>query len=51
LRGKEEESRRLMEKEAAQLVRAALTKTVELSPDKIDDALIAKAVQAAKKIA
>lgn len=45
LRGKEEESRRGMEREAATLVRAAIAKTVELSPEKIDDALIARAVK------
>jgi F-type H+-transporting ATPase subunit b len=44
LRSQEEESRRAMEKEAAALVRLAITRTVELSPEKIDDALIAKAV-------
>jgi predicted secreted Zn-dependent protease len=49
LRSQEEESRRAMEKEAAALVRLAITKTVELSPEKIDDALIAKAVGEAKQ--
>jgi len=49
LRSQEEESRRAMEKEAAALVRAAITRTVELSPEKIDDALIAKAVGEAKQ--
>jgi hypothetical protein len=44
LRSQEEESRRALEKEAAVLVRAAIVRTVELSPEKIDDALIAKAV-------
>jgi F-type H+-transporting ATPase subunit b len=48
LRSQEEESRRAMEKEAAELVRLAIVKTVELSPEKIDDALIAKAVTSAK---
>jgi F-type H+-transporting ATPase subunit b len=51
LRAKETEAQRLIEKEAAAFVRAALVATVELSPDKIDDALIAKAVQSAKKTA
>jgi F-type H+-transporting ATPase subunit b len=51
LRSQEEESRRAMEKEAAGLVRAAIVKTVELAPDKIDDALIAKAVREAKQTA
>jgi F-type H+-transporting ATPase subunit b len=49
LRSQEEESRRAMEKEAAALVRLAITRTVELSPEKIDDALIAKAVSEAKQ--
>jgi len=48
LRSQEEESRRAMEKEAAALVRLAITKTVELSPENIDDALIAKAVTEAQ---
>jgi F-type H+-transporting ATPase subunit b len=51
LRSQEEESRRAMEQEAARLVRLAITKTVELSPEKIDDALIAKAVNQAKSAA
>lgn len=49
LRAQEEESRRAVEKEAAALVRAAIVKTVELSPEKIDDALIAQAVGEAKQ--
>lgn len=48
LRAREEESRREAEHEAAALVRHAIARTVELSPEKIDDALIAKAVQEAK---
>ena len=48
-RAEEEASRRAMEKEAVALVRAAIVKTVELSPSVIDDALIARAVQEAKK--
>lgn len=48
LKTQEEESRRAVEKEAAALVRAAIVKTVELSPEKIDDALIAQAVGEAK---
>jgi F-type H+-transporting ATPase subunit b len=51
LRSQEEESRRALDKEAAALVRLAITKTVELSPEKIDDALIAKAVSEAKHAA
>jgi F-type H+-transporting ATPase subunit b len=51
LRAREEESRRASEAEAAVLVRRALVKTVELAPEKIDDALIAKAVQQAKQTA
>jgi len=48
LRAQEDASRRATEKEAAALVRQAITRTVELSPEKIDDALIAKAVAEAK---
>lgn len=48
LHAMEEDSRRAMEKEAAALVRAAIIKTVELAPDHIDDALIARAVKEAK---
>ncbi len=44
LRAQEEESRRAVEREAAALVRSALVRTVELAPENIDDALIAKAV-------
>lgn len=42
--GKREEARRIMEQEAAELVKQALVKTVELDPEKIDEALIKKAV-------
>jgi F-type H+-transporting ATPase subunit b len=49
LRSQEEESRKAMEKEAAAFVRLAITRTVELSPEKIDDALIAKAISEAKQ--
>jgi hypothetical protein len=48
LRAQEEASRRATEKEAVSLVRQAIAKTVELSPEKIDDALIAKAITEAK---
>jgi F-type H+-transporting ATPase subunit b len=51
LHAQEEASRRGMEQEAAALVRLAIVKTVELSPEKIDDALIAKAVTQAKQTA
>lgn len=51
LRAREEESRRASEKEAASLVRRAIAKTVELAPEKIDDALIARAVGQAKQAA
>ena len=44
LRSQEEESRHALEEEAAGLVRAVIVRTVELSPEKIDDALIAKAI-------
>ena len=45
IRAKEEESRRSMEREAVAMVRMAIARTVELSPEKIDDALIARAVK------
>lgn len=45
LRAKEDESRRQMEHEAAALVKQAIVKAVELSPDMIENALIEKAVQ------
>jgi hypothetical protein len=51
LRAQEEESRQALDKEAAALVRFAIARTVELSPEKIDDALIAKAVGEAKRAA
>lgn len=51
LRAQEQESRNVVEKEAAALVRRAIIKTVELSPEKIDDALIARAVTEAKQAA
>jgi F-type H+-transporting ATPase subunit b len=51
LRAQEEESRQAAEREAVSLVRRAIARTVELSPDKIDDALITKAVQEAKSAA
>lgn len=47
-RAREEESRRAMEKEAAALVRRAIAKTVELKPEQIDEALIARAVKEAR---
>jgi F-type H+-transporting ATPase subunit b len=49
-RAEEEVSRRAMEKEAAALVRAALVKTVELAPNAIDDALIARAIKESKSL-
>lgn len=49
LRAVEEASRRETEQEAITLVRRAIARTVELSPEKIDDALIAKAVGEAKQ--
>lgn len=51
LRAREEEARRATEKEAGALVRRAIMRTVELSPEKIDDALIAKAIEQAKQSA
>jgi hypothetical protein len=49
LKAKETESRRAMEKEAANLVRQAIAKTVQLSPDQIDNALITRAVEEVKQ--
>jgi F-type H+-transporting ATPase subunit b len=49
LRAKEEESRRATEREAAAFVKRAIARTVELSPEKIDDALIEKAIKEAKR--
>ena len=49
LRAKEAESRQLIEREAANLVRQAIAKTVQLSPEQIDNALIAQAVQEVKR--
>ncbi len=49
VRAKEEDARKAMDKEAAALVRRAIAKTVEMSPEKIDDTLIAKAVEEAKR--
>jgi len=49
LREKEEASRRETEKEAAAFVRRAIVKTVEMAPENIDDALIARAVEEAKQ--
>ena len=49
LRSEEEASRRAVEQEAAAFVRRAIVKTVELSPEKIDDALVAQAVNEARQ--
>lgn len=51
LRAKEADAKQALDKEAAALVRRAIAKTVELSPEKIDEALIAKAVEEAKRSA
>ncbi len=48
LKTQEEEARRATEKEAAALVRQAIVRTVELAPEAIDDALIARAVKEAQ---
>ncbi len=45
LRAKEEAARRETEREAAALVRRAIVRTVELAPEQVDDALIARAVK------
>lgn len=44
---KEAEAKRAIEAEAAALVRRAIAKTVELKPEAIDEALIARAVKEA----
>lgn len=49
LRAQEDASRRATEREAGAFVRAAIAKTVELSPDAIDEALIMKAVKEIQK--
>ncbi len=48
IEGKAETAKLEMRKNAVSLVKAAIAKTVELSPQKIDDALIEKAVKAIK---
>lgn len=44
-KAKEAEAERIIRHEAVGIVRQAIAKTVELSPEKIDDALIRKAIQ------
>ena len=44
IEARREEASREMQKKAAELVKAAIIKTVELDPAKIDDALIQKAI-------
>ncbi len=51
VRAKEAEADRAITAEAAALVKAAIAKTVELSPEKIDEALIAKAIKEIKATA
>ncbi len=48
LKTQEEDARRATEKEAAALVRQAIVRTVQLAPEAIDDALIARAVKEAQ---
>lgn len=48
IHGKAEEARREMHAEAAELVKRALVKAVELDPQAVDEALIKKAVESAK---
>ena len=45
LLSKEEASRRALDDEAKKLVKMAIAKTVALSPELIDDALIARAIK------
>jgi len=49
LLSKEDASRRALDDEAKKLVKMAIVKTVALSPDLIDDALIAQAIKEIKK--
>ena len=42
---KEEESRQVFNKEAAHIVKAAIVKTVELSPEAVDEALVERAMK------
>jgi len=49
LRAREDESRRAVEAGAKELIKAALIRTVELSPESVDDALIARAIKEAKQ--
>ncbi len=49
LRAQEEASQRAAEKDAVALVRRAIAKTVELSPEQIDDALIGRAIKEMEK--
>lgn len=48
LAAREDEARRAVEKDAVALVRRAIARTVELAPEKIDDALIARAIEQTK---
>lgn len=48
IEAKAEDMRAKVEKEAAQLVRDAIVKTVELKPEAVDDALIGQAIRALK---
>ena len=49
LKAEEDESRRAMEREAASMVRRAIAKMVQLAPEQIDEALIARAVKEARQ--
>jgi F-type H+-transporting ATPase subunit b len=49
LLAKEDASRRALDDEAKKLVKAAIAKTVALSPESIDDALIARAIKEVKQ--
>ncbi|MDZ7343976.1 MAG: hypothetical protein ONA90_05630, partial [candidate division KSB1 bacterium] len=45
IQAKMEEAKQAIYKEAAEIVKRAIIKTVELEPEKIDDALVEKAVK------
>ena len=49
LLAKEEASRRALDEEAKKLVKMAIAKTVALSPESIDDALITRAIKEVKQ--
>jgi F-type H+-transporting ATPase subunit b len=49
IKGKEKEAEQMFYKKAAEVVKAAVVKTVELSPEEIDAALVEKALKGIKQ--